>query len=364
MPQQILIVGGTGHMGMAVARDLHSHTSAELTLTGRDSVRGTRATAEFSSRARFLRLDLHQTDAATLRTLVRQYDLVIQCVGPFRTLPPALLVACITAGVDYVDICDDKSATQVRLGLDQAARVAGITALIDTGTFPGIDNVLVAAALARLPQADTVKLHFVCAGSGDGGFGVLQTTFLAVSRPFRQLVEGKWETTPAYGRRTLVDFGPPLGRRAVYDFEVPELWSLPHTFPQLRTCTSKFGTIPELWNRATQALARTPAAWRTEPAHLDMIAEHALPYVHLLDPWVGAALGIRIDLSAPDGRALSVTCYAPSTGAAVGWATGIAAAMVLNGEVDAHGVLLPEAHIPPESYLRQLEVRGGILHWR
>ncbi|MCB0070458.1 MAG: hypothetical protein KDE20_03330, partial [Caldilineaceae bacterium] len=84
---------------------------------------------------------------------------------------------------------------------------------------------------------------------------------------------------------------------------------------------------------------------------------------HFLDRWVGAALGIHIDVRAPDGRSLHVDFYAPSTGAAVGWATGIAASMVLDGTISAPGVLLPETHIPPGAYCRQLESRGGILTW-
>ena len=363
MTKRILIVGGTGHIGRAVARDLFAHTDAHLTVTGRDPGRGEAAAAPFGARGAFLPLDLTATPVDALVPLVKQFDLVVQCAGPFRTLPPTLLAAAICARVNYVDICDDKTATRHRLGLDDAAKAAGITALIDTGTFPGIDNVLVAAALARLPDADTVHLNFVCAGSGDGGFGVLQTTFLAVSRPFEQKVDGRWVSTPSYRGRTPVDFGPPLGCRAVYDFEVPELWSLPHAFPQLTTCTSKFGTIPELWNRATQALAVMPDPWRTDPVFLDGIAARALAPVHFLDRWVGAALGIHIDVRAPGGRSLHVDFYAPSTGAAVGWATGIAASMVLDGTISAPGVLLPETHIPPGAYCRQLESRGGILTW-
>ncbi|MCB9160315.1 MAG: saccharopine dehydrogenase NADP-binding domain-containing protein [Caldilineaceae bacterium] len=316
----------------------------------------------FGARGAFLPLDLTATPVDALVPLVNQFDLVVQCAGPFRTLPPTLLAAAICARVNYVDICDDKTATRHRLGLDDAAKAAGITALIDTGTFPGIDNVLVAAALARLPDADTVHLNFVCAGSGDGGFGVLQTTFLAVSRPFEQKVDGRWVSTPSYRGRTLVDFGPPLGRRAVYDFEVPELWSLPHAFPQLTTCTSKFGTIPELWNRATQALAVMPDPWRTDPVFLDGIAARALAPVHFLDRWVGAAWASTSTCAPPTDAAFTWT-FTPHPRAQRSAGPRASPSMVLDGTISAPGVLLPETHIPPGAYCRQLESRGGILTW-
>lgn len=361
MAQRVLIVGGSGHIGSAVVRDLHRHTGAHLTVAGRSAARAEALAATLGSRGDVRVLDLDTATVGDLARLARGFDLVLQCVGPFRLRPPALLLACMAAGVNYVDVCDDRRATQERLALHASARAAGITALIDTGTFPGIDNVLVADALARRPDATEVALHFTCAGSGGGGFGVLQTTFLAVSRPYEELYNGRWVSVPSYRDRRVVDFGPPLGRRPVYAFEVPELWSLAHTFPRLRTLTSKFGTVPELWNWATVGLAAAPQAYRTDSEFLDRSAQFMIPYVHLIDRWVGEALGIRIDVRTPVGGGETLLFYAPSTTEAVGWATGAAAEMVLNGEIAEAGVLLPETHIPPQPYLQRLAARGGKL---
>ncbi|MGL4651062.1 MAG: saccharopine dehydrogenase family protein, partial [Caldilineaceae bacterium] len=237
---------------------------------------------------------------------------------------------------------------------------AGVTALIDTGTFPGIDNVLAADLLARRPDATELHLAFVCAGSGGGGFGVLQTTFRAVSKPYEELHGGHWVSVPSYSRRSVVDFGPPLGPRAVYPFEVPEIWSLARTFPQLRTVTSRFGTMPALWNRATQGLAAAPAFLRDDAEWLDLSARFMLPWVQRIDPLVGHALAVKVAVCGP-GYVESSTYYAHSTTEAVGWATGAAAQLVLDGVIRTPGVLLPETHLPPEPYLAALTARGGQL---
>ena len=361
MTQHVLVVGGAGHIGSAVVRDLHRHTAAHLTVAGRSAPRAAALAATLGARGGVSVLDLDTASLDDLARLARGFDLVIQCVGPFRRRPPALLLACMAAGVNTVDVCDDRRATPARLARHESARAAGITALIDTGTLPGRDNVLVADALARRPDATGVALHFTCAGSGGGGFGVLQTTFLAVSRPYEELYNGRWVPVPSYRNRCVVDFGPPLGRRPVYTFEVPEIWSLARTFPQLRTVTSKFGTVPELWNWATMGLAAAPEPYRTDTEFLDRSAQFILPSVHWIDRWVGEALGIRVDVRAPDGSGETLLFYAPSTTEAVGWATGAAAEMVLNGEIAEAGVLLPETHVPPGPYLRRLAERGGKL---
>ncbi len=166
---------------------------------------------------------------------------------------------------------------------------------------------------------------------------------------------------PSYQQGVQVDFGPPLGRRAVYDFEVPEVWSLTRTFPQLRSCTSKFGSIPVVWNWATTTLAAAPARFRTDTAFLDRAAAFILPTVYWVDRWVGEDLGICVEIAGPDGPPEVWTFYAPSTCEAVGWATGVAVAMVLDGTVGAPGVLLPETHLPPWPYLHALTARGGVL---
>lgn len=361
MPSTVLIAGGTGRMGQAIARDLLAHTLARLILASRNRARGETLAAALGARGDFRPIDLDHARPADLAALLEGVDLAILAAGPFHLRPPTLLEACIAAGVNYVDLCDDCAATQARLALDAAAQAAGITALIDTGTFPGIDSVIVAEALSRRPQADTVRLYFVCAGSGGGGFGVLQTTFLAVTRPYCQLRDGRRVETPSFRDRQVVNFGPPLGPRPVYNFEVPEVWSLAHAFPQLRTCTSKFGAIPELWNWATIGLARAPERFRGDHAFLDRSADFILPAVHWLDRWVGEALGIRVEVAGPDGPPEAWQYYAPSTVDAVGWASGLAAGMVLEGAIATPGVLLPETHIPPQAYLARLLARGGRL---
>ena len=303
MTQSILVFGGTGQIGRWVAHDLFLHTDASLILTGRNLAKGVNVAAEFGRRGHFLPLDLTTITVDELAKLLDNVDLAIQCVGPFRTLPPTLLAACIVAGVDYVDVCDDRRATEIRLGLHDAAQATGITALIDMGTFPGIDNVLVADALARLPQADDVRLYFVCAGSGNGGFGVLETTFIAVSDSYNQRIDGAWRPTPSFRARQVVDFGAPMGRRPVYNFEVPELSTLARTFPQLQRCTSKFGTVPELWNWATAGVARLPASVRRNPGFIHDAITFTLPWVHRLDRLTGARFVSAWRYARPTGKA-------------------------------------------------------------
>ena len=120
MSQRILIVGGAGRIGQAVVRDLLANTSAEIRLAGRHPARMEPIAAALGKRVDCVAVDLDRATVADIQPLLRGVDLAVQCVGPFRTRPPVLLAACIVAGVNYVDVCDDKRGTQVRLGLNDA----------------------------------------------------------------------------------------------------------------------------------------------------------------------------------------------------------------------------------------------------
>jgi saccharopine dehydrogenase-like NADP-dependent oxidoreductase len=95
MTQRVLVVGGAGHIGSAVVRDLHRHTAAHLTVAGRSATHA----ATLGARGGVCALDLDTAGVDDLARLARGFDLVIQCVGPFRQRPPALLLACMAAGV-------------------------------------------------------------------------------------------------------------------------------------------------------------------------------------------------------------------------------------------------------------------------
>jgi hypothetical protein len=87
--------------------------------------------------------------------------------------------------------------------------------------------------------------------------------------------------------------------------------------------------------------------------------------VQRVDPLVGHELAVQVVVGRCNGQLsqplATSTYYAASTTEAVGWATGAAAQMVLEGAVSEPGVLLPETHLPPARYLAALVARGGKL---
>jgi saccharopine dehydrogenase-like NADP-dependent oxidoreductase len=151
--RRILVIGGAGAMGEVSCRALAQAEDVGLLLIGdRDIVKAEKLAAELGPGSTALQLDL--LDSEALAKAAAQVDLVVNTAGPFYRFGVAVLQAAIDARTNYLDICDDWEPTLEMLELDEAARDAGITAVIGLGSSPGTSNLL---AVLAMDQCETVE---------------------------------------------------------------------------------------------------------------------------------------------------------------------------------------------------------------
>lgn len=124
--RDIVVLGATGTMGRLIAAEL-SARGASLVLAGRDEAR----LAEVSPGAATVAVDL--ADPASLRALSTAGRVVVNTVGPFATLAPPVVDACLETGTGYVDIGNELAAVQALLDRDADARAAGVTLVTGAG---------------------------------------------------------------------------------------------------------------------------------------------------------------------------------------------------------------------------------------
>eukprot|EP00961_Rhodomonas_salina_P236663 3198339-Rhodomonas_salina.1 len=163
---RILIVGGTGRIGTAVATHLAQSASmkkcGEIVLAGRDGDRGQSAVEEVvrdalistDSKISFLQVDWK--DSAALEQAVGngRFDAVINTAGPYLNVRPAVLKSAITAKVPcYVDVADPLEYIDEALAMSADAKAAGTCALVASGAFPGFSNLLALEAARMLGKS-------------------------------------------------------------------------------------------------------------------------------------------------------------------------------------------------------------------
>lgn len=357
MTDQILILGGRGRIGSAVAQDLLNHTSASLVLTGKQTNPAWKNPLP-SDRAQFLPLDLSDQDA--LDRAVAQANLVIHCAGPFHYRDEAVLRSCIKHRVNYLDVSDNVQFTRRLLALRDEAKQAGITAVLNTGIFPGISNSLVRLCIEQLDVPQDVHLSYVVSGSGGAGITVMRTTFLGLLAPFSAWINRQWQTVKPYTEREPVVFPPPFGRVYVYWYEVPETVMIPDTFP-INSMVTKFGSVPDLYNHLTWVTAHVfPKFWLNNPKNIEFLAQVSYRMTQFSDRFSGIAVGMQCDVSGEKDGATATyrTSFVhENTAIAAGYGTGSIAQLVLAGQLLKPGVWTVEQALPTDLFLQTLNQR-------
>ncbi len=137
-----IIVLGAGRVGRAIALDLaRAH---DVTAADRDAA-ALRTLAETHGLGARL-MDL--SDAGAVREAVAGFELVVCAVPGFMGF--ATLRAVLEAGRDVVDI---SFFPENALDLDALAKEKGVTALVDIGVAPGMDNLILGHHDARMTVA-------------------------------------------------------------------------------------------------------------------------------------------------------------------------------------------------------------------
>lgn len=356
---RILIVGGSGAVGRAIAHDLLRYTPHRLVIASRSEARGKAVAADLGPRVehRVLRL---AADGG-LRPALRGVSLAIMAAGPYRKMPPTLAAACVREGISYLDLSDNREFTARVLDLSPEARRAGVTLLTGVGLFPGLASILVRMGAERLDAAEQVRLVYAVRGPGGFGTASLRSAFASVGRPFTMLVDGQWKGFTTFDDPEVVALPAPFGRTRVYAFEFAGLGTLAATFG-LRTLTTKLGVVPDAVNRVGRLLGRAlPKPLLSEGPFVNLLVGPASRIARWSERIGGGAVLVRAEVVGRRGRerrAVRAWVVQPSAVAAAAASAGAAATLLVDGVLREPGAHPPERAVPVEPYLAALGRRG------
>ena len=133
-----IIVLGSGMVGRVIALDLAADFDVTAVDVNRDNLARLAGTA-----VRPLQADL--SSAPSIRKIVASCDLVVGAVP--GSMGFATLREVVAAGRNIVDI---SFFPEDALALDEAARAAGVTAVVDCGVAPGTSNMILGYHAARM----------------------------------------------------------------------------------------------------------------------------------------------------------------------------------------------------------------------
>ncbi|MDQ7086353.1 MAG: saccharopine dehydrogenase family protein [Acidobacteriota bacterium] len=199
-----VVVLGAGMVGSVIADDLARQGGYRVTVIDRDEARLDSLRRRIGSKVIVQRADL--ASPAGVREVVAPHDLVIGALS--STLGYRVLEAVIEAGRNC---CDISFMPERALDLDERARRAGVTAVVDCGVAPGLSHMMAGAGVAALDQARSVEIYV-------GGLPVVRQwpfeykaafaprdVIEEYTRPSRLVVRGRVVEKPALSECELID---------------------------------------------------------------------------------------------------------------------------------------------------------------
>ena len=200
MTTQWLIYGANGYTGELIAREAVKQGLTPV-LAGRNLQRIRVLADELGLQAKAFALN----DVEALATEIEEFDLVLNCAGPFSATAQPMMQACIKSKAHYLDITGEIDVFEQAQSLNDQAQLAGIVLCPGVG-FDVIPTDCIAAALKNaLPDATSLTLGF----DSRSGFspGTAKTSVEGLAQGGKVRKNGKIISVPlAYGVRR-IDFG-------------------------------------------------------------------------------------------------------------------------------------------------------------
>jgi len=234
----VVILGGYGNAGWALARLLAEHTDAVITLLGRD---GSKADEAARALAHETGRDVRsgQADAArpeTLTSFLEAADVVVMASSTAAHVP-GVAEAALATQTDYLDaLLSSEEKWDALRRLEPNIKAQGRCFITDGGLHPGVPGALVRYAAQRLRDLE----HAVVGGafrldwSRRAFSHETKAEFVAELKAFDPsvFVDGKW--VRSLWRTRPFDFGPPFGRTSCAPMNLEEMRRLPEAIPTLR----------------------------------------------------------------------------------------------------------------------------------
>ena len=371
---RVAVVGGSGEMGSAASYDLMKSEGVEqvVLLSRRAKKENLHPKLAASEKVSVKNVDVNDTEQ--LVKYLKDFDAVVNCVGPFFSTGYKVVKAAIQAGVHYVDIDDDYDSVKLMLDpeLDRQAKEAGITVLYSMGADPGTGNILARKACDEMDQVDIVDFYWVLGAYDCTGKAVWEHVLHMNTCMVPQFIDGRLQDVPAGSEVEVVDFIEPFGACEVHFVGHPE----PLTFPKyfldkgVKRVTNKGGMLPK-WVNDDIRVQNNWGFTGTEP--IEVNGQMVSPHDMALELWrerppqgdLGQyTSGVKVIIKGvKDGNAITTTYdIAGNTAPGTGIPPSIGAQMIVRGDITERGVLPPEACVDPQIYLDEFVKRKAVIY--
>ncbi len=246
----MLVIGGRGYFGQLLVDDLLRNTDCELTVSSRNRVR--------SNRYETVVADLWDPDS--LERVVTGMDVIVCTAGPFQRLPSTLAELCLSRGIHYIDLADDRGF--VRKVRSLASQRENRASAVCTGwsTVPALSGLLAGIASDGMQSLHSIYIHLAPGNRGARQTGTIASLMHSVGLPFLIWRDGKPERVAGWSDPRDFVFPSPIGTRRGYLVDIPDHEIFPKLFAA-DTVEFRVGSELQILNHFLSLLRRTRLNW-------------------------------------------------------------------------------------------------------
>jgi hypothetical protein len=259
---KILILGGYGTFGGRLAQLLADDERLTLLIAGRSESKAETFCKQLPAGARkspvfFDRngdVETHIRDAAP--------DLVVDATGPFQLYgddPYRVVQACITNGVNYMDLADGSDFVKNVRDFDEQARGKNIHVLSGVSSFPVLTAAVVRRLSNGLSHIDTIKGGIAPSPYAGVGLNVIRAISIYSGKRLPLMRDGQHSYGHALTETMRYTISPPgyipLKNTLFSLVDVPDLQVLPELWHELDSVWMGAGPVPEILHRMLIGLA-------------------------------------------------------------------------------------------------------------
>lgn len=376
---KILVLGGCGVVGRIAVETLATFPDFTRITIGDIEIKKAHEIVKEIGSEKILVKEVDVNNPENLGNIIEDFDIILNCIGPFYRFGPLVLQATIRAGKNYVDINDDVDATQEALRIDTEAKKANITALIGMGSSPGVTNLLAKFSNQLLDEIDSIDLYHAHGGEPKEGAGVVAHRIHSMSIDIPVFMNGKFKTVKFFEEdgkalEEEVNFQE-LGIHRVHPYPHPETITLPRYIKGVQRITNKGTVLPAEYFYLITNLVQLGLTDETPiyvKGHMISPLDFTISYIItqrdriLKEVRFGSQRGcIKIVVKGKkNGKTHQYVFSLASEGQAMGEGTGIPAAigavLMSRGLITEKGVLPPEACVSPTDFLSIMQELLGL----
>ncbi|MFE5318857.1 saccharopine dehydrogenase family protein [Paenibacillus sp. NPDC056579] len=217
MDKYIVVIGGYGHVGQDVCRELGERYPGRVYAAGRNLARAEQFSRETGGKVKPMQIDIKKGFGDDER--FHQIGMVTMCLDQTDT---AFIRSCLERGIHYVDVTANLDFLEQVEQLHEAAASGQATAVLSVGLAPGLTNLMAHHAALQMDRADTVDISIML-GLGDRhGKAAIEWTVDSLSSRFDVVEHGRLKPVTSFSGGRTVSFGPSLGRKTAYRFPFPD----------------------------------------------------------------------------------------------------------------------------------------------